>query len=357
MFGKIWERYFIKEVSKAFLFCFFGAYALYVIVDYASRSGIYRAIHVSFLEIAAYYFSILIQRLDIFVPFAFLIATIHTLCHLNVHNELIALMASGLPLKRLLKPFLLFGFLLTFVLYLNVEYFLPRAMEYHRVIEDAHFIEKYKSNKNTSLHSISLNDGSMFLYHYYDSIKDTFHDVYWLRTIDDMFHMKSLVFKDKQHEGRFVNHLLRTSTGELISTEAYPEMTFPNLHISKKALSESTLSPQSLPFSKLWRSMISFTISHDKQAQIATAFYYKLAMPWLAMLAFLAPATFCLKFTRQLPVFFIYLGSIVGMVAFYLIMHAAFILGEYQTLIPLAAIFVPFALISSPFIYLYHKNI
>jgi lipopolysaccharide export system permease protein len=354
IFSKIWERYFLREILTAFSFCFFAVYGLYVIVDYASRSGIYRAIHVSFIELSGYYFSILIQRLDIFVPFALLVGTIHTLCQLNVHNELIALMTSGVRFRKLLTPFLIFALTFTGLLYLNGEYLLPKAMEYRRAVEDAHFMEKYKSVKNQSLHSIELEDGSLFLYHRYDSIHHYFFDAYWVRSINQIYRIKYLEHSENKLLGKFVDRFARTSTGELISEQSFNEMEFSDLKISDKELTELLITPQERPISKLWQSLFASS-QPDKKAQIATSLYYKMAMPWLAFLAFIGPAPFCLRFTRQLPVFFIYLISIVTMVAFYLIMNAAFILGEYQTFNPFLAIFVPFSLFAIPLVYRFLK--
>ena len=81
----------------------------------------------------------------------------------------------------------------------------------------------------------------------------------------------------------------------------------------------------------------------EKEAYLLTTYYYKLALPWLCLLAVLAPAPFCVRFSRTLPVFFVYAFSIFGLVAFYLVMNAAVILGERQMFHPVFAVWVPFA--------------
>ena len=85
-------------------------------------------------------------------------------------------------------------------------------------------------------------------------------------------------------------------------------------------------------------------IFSEKEARLVTTYYYKLAIPWLCLLAIIAPAPFCIAFNRALPQFFIYALSLFGLVTFYLIMNAAMILGERQVMAPALAIWIPFAI-------------
>ena len=125
---KIWERYFISETLKTFflfLFCFYG---LYVLIDYATHASSFRHYgNYSWLDIAYYYLYELVQRANVIVPFAILLAVIRTLCNLNVHHELVALLAGGIRIHSLLRPFLLVGLFFTALLYINTEFLMPLA--------------------------------------------------------------------------------------------------------------------------------------------------------------------------------------------------------------------------------------
>jgi len=127
--------------------------------------------------------------------------------------------------------------------------------------------------------------------------------------------------------------------------ESSQEKKFPAMRFSQQGLTETITPPDELSLFELWNQLppTKETLS-EKEAQKKTIFYRKLVLPWLCLLAILGPAPFCIRFTRQLPVFFIYAGSIFGLVAAYLIMNAATVLGERQVLQPAWAIWTPFIL-------------
>ena len=106
---KIWERYFFFDTLKTLLFLLFAFSALFVLIDYASHTGSFHQNHIrfAFKEFLIYYGGELIQKSEVLLPFGILVATIRTLTRLNQQNELIALLAAGVKMKSLLRPFLL----------------------------------------------------------------------------------------------------------------------------------------------------------------------------------------------------------------------------------------------------------
>ena len=97
--------------------------------------------------IVSYYAYDFVQRAEVLIPFALLISTIRVLTGLNANHELVALMASGIPLKRLLRPFILVGLLLTALLYVNTEFSLPHALKEIKHISESKMRKKNKSTQ------------------------------------------------------------------------------------------------------------------------------------------------------------------------------------------------------------------
>ena len=121
------------KVFVLFIVCFYG---LYILVDFSSHStAFHHQVEFRWRELAAYYLSDFIKRVEVIIPFAIMIATIKTLCGLNIHNELVALMASGIKLKTLLKPFVLIGLFFVLLVYLNTEVLLPKALKNIKMID------------------------------------------------------------------------------------------------------------------------------------------------------------------------------------------------------------------------------
>lgn len=352
MLTKIWERYFIKQTLKMFFLFIFCFYALYILIDYATHLHYFHRSKTEFQwQIVFYYYLFeFIKLLEVLVPFALLIATVRTITNLNVHNELVALLSSGIKLKRLLRPFLILGLFFTGFLYLNTEVLLPKSVKELNFFNEKKAIAKVKNLGKTPVLHLNLEDGSTLLYREYQSLQERFHDAYWIKSVDDIYKIKFLYPHQKNPTGHFVDRLTRNEAGHLTKKESKAIKEFEGMHFNKQTLFESMTKAEEQSYTDLHRNIPSLTeIKSEKQAQLVTNFYYKLTMPWLAFLAVIAPIPFCVRFTRHLPLFMIYSVSIFGLVAFYILMNSALILGERQVLPPFFAIAIPFGFLMFTF--------
>jgi lipopolysaccharide export system permease protein len=355
---KTFERYFIKQTLKTFFLFIFGFYSLYVLIDYATHLHHFHSSQKEFQwqTVFFYYLFDFIKLLEVLIPFALLISTVKTITNLNVHNELVALLASGMKLKRLLRPFLLLGILFTTLLYMNTEIFLPKALKELKTFSAEKTLAKVKKLQSNPVLHLNLEDGSTFIFQDYNAKEQHFIDSYWIKSIDEIYRIKFLYPQKDFPIGHFVDHISRNVTGELEPKASYPEKTFLDMHFNKQTLFESITTAEEQSFTDLQSKIPSLSeIKSEKQAQLVTSFYYKLAMPWLALLAVIAPIPFCVRFTRHLPLFMIYAWSIFGLVAFYIIMNSSLVLGERQVLAPALAVWIPFGLFAGIFTYRYAR--
>jgi lipopolysaccharide export system permease protein len=357
---KIWERYFYAQTLKSFLLFLLGFYGVYVLIDYSSHSSSFHHNHVRFqwTEVALYYTFEFVKRVEVLVPFALLIATVKSLCSLNQNNELVALMACGISLKRLLRPFILLGLFFTLLLYFNTEFILPFGMKALKNIDDKHSNQKQKNSKVSPVQYLLLEDQSTIIFQNYDTARELFFDAYWIRSIDDMYRIKYLFPYNETPTGHFVDHFVRNHKGELAQKESFSLKSFPQMRFNNTTLWETITPPDHLALSLLWNKLPNFSGEiNEKEAQTLSAFYYKLAIPWLCFLAVIGPAPWCVRFGRHQPVFFIYACSIFGLVACYLVMDSVLILGERQVTSPAIAIGVPMGLFLSLFGWKFFKQL
>lgn len=353
-FTFLWERYFFKELMKLFALFIGCFYVLYVLIDFSNRTTSFHTQHYfQWQELFRYYYFEFIRRLDVILPFALMLATIKTLCALSVHNELVALMASGTGLKSLLRPFLIVGLFFTGIMYLNTEYLLPKASKGLKQINDRHTSLKNKLENRGFVEHMVLEDQTQILFQYYDDERQFFFDTYWIISPDEIYRIKYLYPHREVPVGKFVNYIARNQNDELVEQESFIEKQFPQIKFNQKKLQETLSLPEDLSISDLMKQLpqISTGASHEKEAQVIANFYYKMALPWLCLFAIIAPAPFCMRFTRALPIFMIYACSIFGLVSFYLTMDAALILAKRQVLEPFWAIWPPFTLFFAAFFY------
>lgn len=359
-FASIWERYFAKETLK--VFCLFLAcfYTLYMLIDFSTQFSKFHRNHIQirWTEIATYYGCDFIKRLDTLAPFALLIATIRSLTSFNTNNELVALLAGGIKLKTLLRPFLLLSLACVALVYANEEFLLPGALETIKKIEYERSLHKTKNSNIKGIQHVVLEDLSPMLFLEYDNAKGTLFDVYWIRSIDEVYRFKFLHPYQEPPVGEFVDHFVRNSKGQFIQERSYAKRLFPEIRFNPSSLLDTLTQPEELSVSDLYHSLPSNRSSmSEKESESLTIFYYKLLIPWFCLLAFFIPTPYCVQFTRQLPVFMIYAGSLFGMVALYLIFDSAVVLGKRQALTPDLALGIPFSLFFSFFTVRYLRNI
>lgn len=342
---KIWERYFLRELLKYFFFFILVFYGLYVMIDYSSHSSSLNYGHSRFkiYEIGLYYLCEFVERMDVMIPFGLLLATIRTLTNLNTHNELVALMASGVKIMTLLRPFILVGLAMVMLMYINTQFWMPTALQRINHIDQKHRSQKTKLNQSVTVQSLVLKDKTSVIFQNYDSLEKELIDAYWIRNINDIYRIKYLYPYNEIPTGQFVDHLQRAPSGEMVITDTFDNKQFPEMHFHKRDLFQGMIDPQDESLTDLWKKLPqNNSISSEKEAEILAVFYHKMIMPWLCLLAVIGPAPFCVRYNRNIPLFFIYALSIFGLVAIYLICNATIVLGKRQIMEPWVAILVPF---------------
>lgn len=341
----IWGKYFIRETLKTsflFLVCFFG---VYVLIDYTNHASTFHHDHNRFdwLEFCIYYSCEFVLRSEVLIPFAVLLGTIKTLCKLNSQNEIIAMLASGVTIRTLLQPFFVIGIVFTLLMYGSNEYLLPLAAQERKYLDDRRSYHKNLQAPPGAQHVI-LNDQSLLLFQNYDTARDQFYDVYWVRSTNDIYRMETLSPYSDPPEGTSVDHIVRDKSGVRLVKESNALQKFPDLSFNRQALMETVMPPEGLGLWPLWQKMPQHqVIQSEKEARIVATFHRKLVAPWLCLLAVIAPAPWCIRFSRNFPIFLVYACSIFGLIAIYIVLDATHVLARRQIFDPLKAIWTPMA--------------
>lgn len=342
LFGlKIWERYFLKEFCKIF-FLFWACFCfLYILIDSSIHGRDLSQTPTG--ELFLYYLFEFLRKAEILGAFALLLSCIKVLLSLNGNNELIALLSSGVSLKRLLRPLWIPCILCCCFLYLNFEIFTPTILSKLQKIKDLDFSERVYQRSNDKIQYMPLSDGSKLLYQSYDPILEAFFDVYWIRSPDQILHIKHLFPHLKHPVGRYVDHLIRNTDKHFYLFESIEETTFNEMRFDAELLRVALNPPEQQSLSQLLKNLPKKSKNlSDKEAQTLSAFYYKSLIPLICLFCLLGPAPFCLRFSRSIPSFSIYSLAIFSLLSFFTLMDAAMILSDSQIFSPLFAIATPF---------------
>jgi lipopolysaccharide export system permease protein len=151
---RILDRYIIKSVVTIFFTCVFLFLFLYIIIDVLSTlEDILK--HRYDIQILIRYYLLYIPIMFVQVaPFACLLSTLYTLGRLNHNNEIIAMRSSGLSIFQISKEIIVFGLLISFLVFWISDRFVPQALATTQKIR-AQVTEGSKKSKEKKAEVIS----------------------------------------------------------------------------------------------------------------------------------------------------------------------------------------------------------
>ncbi len=358
--GMIWERYLFKETFKMFTLCLGCFFFLYALVDYSFHmQDFIVGKELQFIHILTYYVAQFVKRSDLLIPLALLLSTLKVLFAMNLKGELVALQASGISARRLLRPLFILGGCCTLFNLASVEFFLPSSLNRLDKFRKEHFKHKRVHDPKEPIHVLTLKDRSKILYQEEDAEHQLYRDVFWVRSADDLWHMHSLS-TDLLNKpmGYYVDHLQRNKEGQFEKVESFNHYAFTKIRLEEDLTGKGSIPLENRSLHELARmSLHKETLTAYEHPQAQTHLLFKLTMPFLSLLVIVAGAPFCFRYNRNLPLFLTYAGALFGFVSFFAFMDAAVILGENLTLSPYMAILVPFALCSLGFGIYYRKTL
>jgi lipopolysaccharide export system permease protein len=340
----LWQRYIFKELLKCFLFFLLCFFLLYSLIDLSthvqdfSKDGKIEA-----FKALLYYGHQFFKKLRLLLPLAVLISSIKVLSSLNMHRELLALQASGIPLKKIFRPFWLLAFLCMTIGFVNEEVICPTSTAYLEEAKQARMdnpLEKFKRKQFAVLY---LKDSSRLIYQRFDKEKNAFFDVYWIRSFNDIWKIKYLNADPHKTLGQYVDHLIRNEQGFLEKKESYEQCLLPSLKWKTSELRKKQSSIKNQRFSKLF----SLLLKNDRDSfhargEISTYFFYKALMPFLSFLVLLGILPYCIIYSRNFPLFLLYGGAIFAFALFCTFTDAMIIIAENQIVHPAIALGLPF---------------
>ncbi len=337
---KIWEKHLLKRLSLSLLFIFFCLCLLFICIDLSMHSVRFLSGgKAALLDIGKYYLYFISGYTDLFFSLSFLLASLKILFDLVQRLESVALQMAGISCQKLARPFILLAIILALFSYINAEWIAPEALN----ITDSFRNEVSKRKKNKlrdHLQTFTLKDGSEIIYQEFDPKKRELFDVFWVLSINDLWHMKSLELDSGL--AHFADHLIRKSTSKLEIEESFEKHSF-DLPLDPVEATQSFTPFENRSITLLLSQTFS-TLSADLP-MIRAHLHYKLSLPLLPLLiALLLPPILLRNFSRNRPLFFIVASSIFGLVAFLTLLDSLLILAENQVIQPSLGLWIPWGL-------------
>jgi lipopolysaccharide export system permease protein len=249
---------------------------------------------------------------------------------MNKSRELVALLSGGISLRRLLFPLMAVGIAAMLLLYATQEIQALYSIGKHS--------SKYHKQKTGGVRSLKLTNGSTLLYQTYEPVTSLFFDLVWIESPESIWRAEQLQGTD----GKNIEHFVKEKNGFVLK-EHRERGNFPTLQFDLKLLNTAYEGAEKTLPMLLHETLLTDPLS-ERGAKLQTSLYSKLLSPWIALIAVLIPIPFCIRFSRELPEFLIWAGSLCALQALFILVDAGIILGERQTLNPAFALGVPFAI-------------
>jgi lipopolysaccharide export system permease protein len=358
MIKMIWQRYLLREISKVF-FLFLGCFFfLYSLVDYSLHvQDFFVDKRIQISHIIIYYFFQFVKRADLLIPLSLLIATLKVLFSMNAQGELIALQSSGLRARTILRPFFYLGVACTAFNLISSEFLLPASLNFLDQFREKHFKHSHRGHRKEPIHVLPLKDKSKIIYQKEDKERQLFLDVFWIRSVDEIWRIQSLSTDPENPVGNYVDRLKRNQEGNFEKAESFDLYRFAKFKWQPDPTGKGYIPVENRKLSELLRLIIqkAKTTAYE-YPQVLTHFLFKITAPFLSLLVIIAAAPLCLRHSRNLPIFLTYAIALFSFIAFFALMDATVILGENLVASPYLVILLPFFLCWSFFSLKYYQS-
>ncbi len=163
--GKI-DRYIIKTFLMTFFFCIMIIISIAIVFDINEKIDDFIKPEVSLYEIIFhYYISFIPYYANIFSPLFVFISVIFFTTKLAENSEIIAILASGLSFKRLLRPYFISAFIIACISSTLTNFVVPPTNKLRFAFENAYIKNKKKEFAET-VHIEVAPETTLFLKNY-----------------------------------------------------------------------------------------------------------------------------------------------------------------------------------------------
>ncbi|MBU1998905.1 MAG: LptF/LptG family permease [Candidatus Omnitrophota bacterium] len=161
---RILDRYIIKSVINIFLGWLFIIFFLYIVGDILTNLEQILEHHISLNILKQYYFSYLPIIFVQTSPLACLLATLYTFAKLNRDNEILAMRSSGLSIAQITQTAIMFGVLVSLLVFLVNDKLVPRNLVFTQKIKNSFEGSATDTKKDEIIDNLSMYGAGNRLY-------------------------------------------------------------------------------------------------------------------------------------------------------------------------------------------------
>lgn len=357
----LWQRYLTWMLGRSFILLLVMIWALYALLDCSAHmQSFVRTSGFALFPLLHYYLCCLVKQAHLIVPISLLLASLRLLSSLEQRRELLAFQAGGLSSHAILRPLLLFAWLIALLLFASEEFLMPRAWKGMQKFEAIHLHKSGKGKKKEPIHILHLKDHSFLAYQKYLFDRESLFDVLWVVSHSEVWKIKYLKPDPICPQGYFVEHILMGKPtkegGTQVTRESFEERSFPELHWKEQLSKRGYTTLQAEPLSRLVRIVQDKkSFSELERQEAATQLMLRSSLPFFCPLLLLGISSSCMRYRRGGSVFLVATISLFSLIACFFILDAATILSETAIISPSLAMGIPMLIVTGICLWRYQE--
>jgi len=361
---RILDRYILKSVIHIFLSCIFVFLFLYIIIDLLSNLEDILKQHVTLILLIRYYLSYLPVMFVQVSPFACLLSTVYTFGKLNHNNEIIAMRSSGLSILEIARNVLIFGFLISLLVFWVSDRFVPSALTENQSIK-AQMDSGSKKNKTvetiTNLSMYGLKN-RLFFIRRFSATTETMDGI----TILEHDENQNLIHKIVASRGIYQNGLWKFSqcitynfdrNGQVVDEPSYFEEEIMNIPETPHDFSSLRQKPELMDIKEMqdyiWRLSKSGATTVIRNLKVDL--YQRFTMPFTSIIIILLGIPFSLMMRKRATGMSAIGVSIIVGFLYYVLDAVCLAIGKSGLLMPSLAASLSHIIVLSGSLYLIQK--
>ncbi len=176
------DIYILKKLLGTFIFVTTVLIVIICVIDFTDKNDNFIRYNVTTDLIIQYYFSFAPYFAALLTPITAFIATVLVTAKLAAQTELIAILASGVSFRRLMRPFFIGAFMIAMVSFYLNGYLIPDANKF-RVDFELNYIKRPYHNSDRNIH-IKIGTTDYVYLNRYSNQKEVGHTVTLERFVD-----------------------------------------------------------------------------------------------------------------------------------------------------------------------------
>ncbi|MBM3253722.1 MAG: YjgP/YjgQ family permease [Candidatus Omnitrophica bacterium] len=172
---RLTDRYIIRQLLAPLFYCLIIFIFLYIIIDLFGHLDEILKQKVTFDIVLKYYIYFIPIIFVQTAPIAILVSTIYVLGNLNRYNEITAMKAGGMSIWVIIRPFLALGLLLSMVVFIINERFVPSASITTKTIKEERMEKRFDASSKKLIDNVAIYgaNNQMIYARFYEPSKKT----------------------------------------------------------------------------------------------------------------------------------------------------------------------------------------